>query len=339
MAFDELRRLVVRRWYLVVAAALIAAVAGVAGYMATPPKYEAKATMLLLPSAASIGGSGPTNPYLALGGGLAMTADVLALEVTDAPVVQSLSNKGYRAAYTVAPDATVTAPVLTVTATDPNQAMAARTLDAVTRTIGQRLLQDQVAAKAPKNSYVSVHTLVQSPEPTALVKGPIRTGIIGALLGLLVGLVPLAVVEWRAHRRVRRDPVVDDGRVSTLAGRAPATRLDEPSPEPAEARPRSGRPRLSHERGTGDGTVATVSALAPSAPVEEPAEVQARRPRPQVSRARSGTGERRVATLAPFPSTTPADEPPEPAEAQGRTGRARVSRARGARPRAFGADG
>jgi hypothetical protein len=302
MALDELRRLIVRRWYLVVAAVLIAAVGGVAGYLATPPKFEAKATMLLLPSPASSGGAQPINPYLALGGGLTMTADVLALEVTDTPVVQSLFKEGYRAAYTVTPDTTVGAPVLAVTATDSDRAMAASTLNAVMRTIGQRLHQDQVAAKAPKNSYVSVHTLVQSPQPTALVKGPIRTGIMGALLGLLLGLVPLAVVEMRARRRAGTQPATGDRPVATLAALAPSAPVEEPLPEPEEAR--------------------------------------VRRPRPQVSRARSGTGERPLTTLSAVAPPAPVEEPlPESAEARGRSSRPRVARARSSRPRAFGADG
>jgi hypothetical protein len=309
----------------------------------TPPKYEAKASMLLLPSATSGGGSEPTNPYLVLGGGLSMTANVLALEVTDTQVVQSLYGKGYRAAYTVALDATATAPILAVTATDSNSAMAASTLDAVKRTIGQRLYQDQITAKAPKNSYVTVNTLVQSPEPTAVVKDRIRTGIVGAVIGLLVALVPLIVVEARARRRARTQPLADERPVATLAALAPSAPVEEP--ERVAAQGRGGRPRPSGGRGgTGERRVTTLAALAPSAAgdetLREPAEAQGRSGRPRPSGGRSGTGERRPTTLTALAPSAPGDETsPESADARARSGRPRVSRARSGRPRAFGADG
>src|ERR1700712_2889940 len=110
--------MLLRRWYFVVAAVLIAAAGASFGVLGTPPTYESRTTLLMLPSATAAGDkNGPANPYTALSSSLADAGQVVAAQVMSDDSAQALAQQGAHALYTVAVDVDFNAPVIQIVST------------------------------------------------------------------------------------------------------------------------------------------------------------------------------------------------------------------------------
>jgi hypothetical protein len=190
----------------VVSAILVAMVFAVAGFALTASKYQSVGTQLLLPSAATSGDNRAGNPYTSLGSGLEQTASVLALTMNDETVQLQLVAAGNTASYVVVRDTQISAPVLLITVTGKTQAVTANTLAAIVDDLRANLQQLQDAAGAPKNSYITLKEVTRSPTPVRQLQAPIRMAIIGGVVGLLLGLLPIMLLERRDRRRRAAGP-------------------------------------------------------------------------------------------------------------------------------------
>jgi len=241
----------VRRWYLVFPALLVAGMLAVGVYSVTPKKYESQAKLLLLPPAATAGVDGPGNPYLNLTQGLGMTADVIAVGVTNDATVTRLASLGGTGAYKVAADVDVNAPVLIITVDSRRPEVVSRTLRLVDGELRSQLNAAQRAAGAPSKTWISVSTLMQSPKPSPVRKTPIQLGIITGA-GSLIVLFAMVFLIDRRYMRVRpsssaytpaqplvSDPGVDDDDLLTPYPHRHAASSDQSADEKSVARVRS----------------------------------------------------------------------------------------------------
>ena len=100
----ECVRMLWRRRILVIFTLLVTIVAGIGTYLQIQPGQESKAQVLLLGSIKQPGVRDPTNPFVNLGGSLAVVASVLQVSVTDEKTARTLYASGDRASYTVEPN-------------------------------------------------------------------------------------------------------------------------------------------------------------------------------------------------------------------------------------------
>src|SRR5882757_7286153 len=121
MNFSGLPRLLLRHWYLTIAGVILTLGLCALAASYVPAKHQAKADVLLLPAAKSVGTGG--NPYLELGG-LDQAADVLAKAMSDSSTADSLAGAGFTGTYTVERDPTTSSPMVLVTGTDKSAASA-----------------------------------------------------------------------------------------------------------------------------------------------------------------------------------------------------------------------
>jgi hypothetical protein len=197
--------ILVRRWYLVLGALIVSAALAIAGFYVSKPTYEARADILLLPPART---SGPTgglgNPYLALGGSLGDAAQVVAAKVASDQSAEQLAQLGARAVYSVGLDPSFSAPVVVIVTRDTSADEATRTLNAVISMYNGTLLAVQQDAGAPARALLTTRVITATPIPQRLLKTPIRNAIAGGVGGLLLGLLPILLLERLAAARTKR---------------------------------------------------------------------------------------------------------------------------------------
>lgn len=150
MSFAEIFPMMARRWYAVLFAVILGAAAAVIGLVGTSASYDAHAQILLLPSAATSGGTkGPGNPYLALSNPSGDRADHRGPRHRRSTVT-ALQAAGFTASFTVLADTSLNAPVAKITATDKSKAMADRTMRAAVAKFQSLLTDAQTASGAPR---------------------------------------------------------------------------------------------------------------------------------------------------------------------------------------------
>jgi hypothetical protein len=202
VSFRDVLR-VLRRWRWVVVPVLLVAI-GAAGavYTVTPREYGQTESYLLLYPVQSAEGAG--NPLLQLGNGVGLAASVLATKVSAPDTAARLTSGTPGLTYTVAPDATTTAPILVVTADGGSRAAVAGALDRVGEELVDQLSQLQASTGAPKASWVTISRLTRDPSAAPSHKAGVRDAV-AALAGIaLVGLLVVTGLESGARRRRSR---------------------------------------------------------------------------------------------------------------------------------------
>lgn len=203
MLAEGARILYKRRVWLLVAL-LLAVAAGVGAYKSIHPKQESKAQVLLVPSLTQPGVNGLTNPFMGLGGSIAVVASVVQVAVMDSTTAQHLVAQGDRASYQVAPNLGENAgPVLLVTVDDKSAEMSKRTLAGVLNAIGDTLHQLQVKRNVPSSLFISAVVLTASQHPQPVHKAQVQTAVLAMVVVLIVLITLILVAERRRRRRTR----------------------------------------------------------------------------------------------------------------------------------------
>jgi hypothetical protein len=212
-----------RRRRILTALALLAALAGCALAVTHLPRaYQAKCTVILVPSPRASRALGEGNPYLSFTESLSTAADVMATELTAPATVRLLAARGFTESYTAVPESTTTqtvaasgsvlpGPFVLVTVNGSNPQAVERTLYGVTAMIRSTVRAMQ--AGLSRNNRIVVSILSFSPQAALSVSLTARS--MGLVIGLLIVLAlaaPLLVDAQIARRRRRRD----------MAGRIPA---------------------------------------------------------------------------------------------------------------------
>jgi hypothetical protein len=249
-----------RRWYFVLVGLLITSLVCALAYRAVAPRYEARASVVLVPP----NSIAPTaaNPLLYLGS-LTQALQVLVRSVDSDETATAIAARHPGASFSAAQDETTSGPILLVVAQAGDAPDALSEMKTVLAAVGTQLrgLQHDLAVTSGNRIGrldLSVDS-VATPLTKARTRAVIAVGALGALLTLLLTGVADSLI-FRFRRRRRAD---DEG--------GPATDLEsedqptqDPSPRPAAAV--AGTERL-QPAGRGLGLLVELESLRRSAPV------------------------------------------------------------------------
>ncbi len=178
--------------------------AGAGTFMMIPPRQQSTAQVLFVPSAKQPGVDGPTNPFLSLGGSVAVVASLIQIQVSDEQTINALAQSGQTAKYQVVPNLTENAgPVLIITTDDVSAATAQSTLKAVIAVIQQDLRRAQVDQRVPEDLMVTSVVLTTSAKALIVRKAQVQDTVVAfiAVLVLLICVILLAERRRRAKSR------------------------------------------------------------------------------------------------------------------------------------------
>jgi hypothetical protein len=212
-------QLVRRRWQ-AVAAGLVVTVIGVAVVTQMPPKYQAKAVVVLLAPSTTTAGTGPTpepvrvNPYRVFDDSLRITAEVLSTQLAQPEVVTALVARGASPHFSVEVDPSG-GPTVTITADSPDAGRAIETVALVRTELAAKLASRQTSAGAPPGALISVADVITPTSASKLVSGRVRAlvatiglGIVGSLC---LALLTDVILAERDKRRARREDLTAHG--------------------------------------------------------------------------------------------------------------------------------
>lgn len=206
----ETLRIMRRLWAWVLAAVVVAVATGVGAALVVPPTQQSMAQVLFVPSVKQPGVAGPTNPFLSLGGSVAIVASLVQISVSDDQTAQQLMEGGFRADFEVTPNLNENAgPVLIITTEDVSAEMAQRTLSAVVDAVQTDLRSLQDEQSVEQDLRVRAVVLTETTEPLVLRKTQIQVAVIaaGGVLLLSIGLLLLA--DRRRRTKAARDREAD----------------------------------------------------------------------------------------------------------------------------------
>lgn len=216
MDLVSVARVARRRWQVVVVGLVLTCV-GVAALLVMPPTYEATSVLVLLapstpPPATSPTGSVPAavNPYQAFDSSIAVTAGLMATQLTQPGVVDRLVRRGASPDYTVTTDPDTGGPTVTITAKDRKPGTALATTRLVSTEFRRQLAASQIAAGAPKGSLISASVVVTPSRADPLVSGRNRALVAVLAIGLAISICAALAVDTllmhRARKQAERNP-------------------------------------------------------------------------------------------------------------------------------------
>ncbi|WP_426184805.1 hypothetical protein [Microbacterium sp. TWP3-1-2b2] len=200
MVLDVIRALG-RRWYVVLVGAIVTAGLTVGAYVTTPPEYNARALVLLLPSEVAVGEGG--NPFLTLGG-LEQPAGILVAYFSSAPAREDVKQQSPTAQYVVGIDDSTRGPVIAIDVTDTS---AEKTLDTLTF-IADRIpvelaaLQEQV--DTPADAVITSIPLTVDEKAERGMGATIRMMIAALVVGITATCITAFALDGLLRRRQLR---------------------------------------------------------------------------------------------------------------------------------------
>jgi hypothetical protein len=202
---------------------VLALCAGFAAFVAVPPQQRSTAQVLFVPSIKQPGVDGPTNPFLSLGGSVAIVASLVQIGVVDDETAAGLAADGHLADYEVVPNLSENAgPVLVITTEHTSAAMAQSTLQAVIDVIKEDLRNRQVEQGVRPDLLVTAVVLTSSVKPEVIRKTQIQ---IAAISTAAVWIVFLALILLMERRRITRAWRQQDAATAPTAGSGEETGL------------------------------------------------------------------------------------------------------------------
>ncbi|WP_106816276.1 hypothetical protein [Microbacterium timonense] len=191
-----------RRWYIVLAGLLLTAGLTWTAYQSTPPEYQARGLVLLLPGANAVPAGG--NPFLALSG-LEQPASIVVAYFASAAAQAEVADVSASADFAVQLDASTRGPVIAIDVTDDTADGAIATLDFLTQRVPEELARLQGELGAPADSIITSMPLVVDDEPETDNSGTIRITIAALALGIVVtGIATFTLDGMLMRRRTRR---------------------------------------------------------------------------------------------------------------------------------------
>lgn len=214
-----------RRWYLVIVGFLLTGGLAAYTYSVAPVTYEARASMLLLPSKAWTEMIGVDNPYLSLTG-MGPALDVLTRRVDADRVRLPVERRFPDTEYVISADTSTSGPVVLIETTGPTGARALDVLGRVRSEVEDSLVAMQEELDVSADSQIDLIDVFVDEKATIdmsiVLRLSVAAGIGGVLLTiLLTGLIDGLVV----NRRARREGV---GSNSDSAAKVPIVSMDVP---------------------------------------------------------------------------------------------------------------
>jgi hypothetical protein len=191
----------IRRWYAALGGLIVVGAVCALAYVSVPVDYKASGSLVLLPSAQSVGSGG--NPYLFLGG-LGQAMDVLTRRMAAAETVDKFSAQYQKMSYTALPDVTSGSSILVVAVKARSAATAEEALAAILADVPTELTTMQDSLHVPANSRISSMPVAEPSPPIPDTKGQIQAvGAVGAAGTVLVVLFT-ALLDGLLLRQKRR---------------------------------------------------------------------------------------------------------------------------------------
>jgi len=221
-----------RRWYVVLVGLLLTAGLAVSAYSVTPPEYNARALVLLLPGPNAVAEGG--NPFLALSG-LEQPASIVVAYFASESAHTEVERLSRTAEYEVLLDDSTRGPVISVDVTDRTAEATLSTLDHLLTRIPEELARLQGEVDAPESSVITSMELAVDSEATRETSSTVRNVIAAVVVGVVVtGFAAFALDGLLLRRRMRRSaPAPADAESSTdrRPARAPrGRRRSRPAP-------------------------------------------------------------------------------------------------------------
>lgn len=192
-------RILLRRWYVVVAGLLATGLLCAVAMQAVPIKYQATSSVLLLPPNSSVAQEGG-NPFLALGG-LDVAAGVISRAMTDRKTQQQITHAGAPGTYTIAPDAVSGGPLLVITAEADTPGGALTTLAVVNRILPTTLQTVQTSAGISSASLIRSRQLTLDDTAQPVRKPLIRALLVAIVAGLAATVLAASLLDGILLRR------------------------------------------------------------------------------------------------------------------------------------------
>jgi len=255
MILDVLRALG-RRWYVVLLGFAITAGLVYGATRISPPEYNTRALIVLLPGQNAVVEGG--NPFLALSG-LEQPGSIVVAYFASATAQEQMADVSDSAEFTVALDSSTRGPVIAIDVTDTTAESATAGLEFLLSRVPSELARLQEGVGAPADSIITSMPLVVDAAPEVDTSGTVRLAIAAGAAGIAAtGLLAFALDGMLLRRRVRRsrwglrrqrgrgvesdvpdrhDEPVDDDHVPER--RAFSEEIDEPTfgdPQPVPAR-------------------------------------------------------------------------------------------------------
>lgn len=211
-----------RRWWIALIGLLVTATLTYTAFTIVPPVQEARASLMVLPTAKASSEAG--NPYLVLGS-LEPAADMLAAAMNSGSVHEKLAPAEGSATFEVVRDTSSSGPMLLIDVKDTNPQRALALLDAVIRTMPDVLaqLQAQVAVR-PSSNLLTLTEVTRDTEPEPSIKNQLRATLAAAAGGLALTLFGTNALDGLLRRRStrRRESGVDVDDETAPAGEPPS---------------------------------------------------------------------------------------------------------------------
>lgn len=235
----EVIRALGRRWYIVVVGLLVTAGLAAGAYLTTPPEYNARSLVLLLPSKTAVGEGG--NPFLTLGG-LEQPAGILVAYFSSAPARDAVKQESPTAQYVVGIDDSTRGPVIAVDVTDTSPQNTLDTLRYITDQIPVELAALQNQVDAPSDAVITSMTLTFDQEAERSMGGTIRMVIAALAVGLVATCIAAFALDGLLRRRRLR-------RTGTLPPtKKTSSEVDAPDADVPDGEPDSDRASTTAER-------------------------------------------------------------------------------------------
>ncbi|MBD3923149.1 hypothetical protein IEZ26_00830 [Nocardioides cavernae] len=226
-----------RRWYLVLALAVLTLGATLLVAQRTGETYEATATVLVFPPAQAqdpTGAMTQANPYLVLGG-VSQARDVVVRALTSKKIADTFGETyPTGTTFEITPDFTNSAPIIVFTVEAPAPDVAIEALKTLTDRVPVELEKMQSELDLPAGEQVTSVVLTRDEVPATTKKAMIRSALMTmAGLGGL-GLLLIALVDgWLTGRRSPspEDTVADDDAGASAPVSLHPVHVDAPAPD------------------------------------------------------------------------------------------------------------
>ncbi|MFV0458011.1 MAG: Wzz/FepE/Etk N-terminal domain-containing protein [Actinomycetales bacterium] len=237
MQFRELWTTLLRRWYLTLAAIVLAGVAGAGAVFLVGPTYEVKASVLITPPGTTVtqatgvpeGAIG--NPLLALDG-LNQARDLVIQSITSQQSFEDMCQRDGDAEYAamqrelcrpragvtfeVTPEYASNAPLVRIVATADSRQNAVVALNTMVDQIPDALSELQAGFSLQPDSLIGSVPVVVEQNPTPMRSSQIRAGVLGGGVALSLALLGIAFFEGLIGPRSAASPTrADDGPAAT----------------------------------------------------------------------------------------------------------------------------
>lgn len=218
MVIDVFRALA-RRWYVVVAGLMITGAMVYGAYLVTPPEYNARGLLLLLPSETTVGEGG--NPFLSLSG-LEQPAGILVAYFSSAPAREEITAQSPTASYQVGIEDSTRGPVIAVDVTDATPEATLGTLTHIIDRLSEELIRLQSDVAVPSDATIGAMSLSVDSTAKPDIAATLRMTIVAAIVGIvLTGIAALALDGILLRRKTRREATPHTARRVSAADEDP----------------------------------------------------------------------------------------------------------------------